>query len=71
MLERCITFRRTFDDQHKAGELLFEEGVVNINLPSSKHGDKGRGQVMVAFIVRWRSRKMNNKLLRASQVLIV
>lgn len=36
MLERCITFRRTFDDQHKAGELLFEEGVVNINFPSSK-----------------------------------
>lgn len=48
MLEHYVTFRKFFDEKHKAGEILFQ-GVVNIyNMSFAKHNDRGRSHAMMA-----------------------
>lgn len=38
---------RIFDEKHKAGEILFQDGAVSINdLLFSKNNDEGKSQVM-------------------------
>lgn len=49
-LEQCVTFKIIFYEKHKAGEVLFQEGVVRISdLSIPKQGDKGKGQEMMAL----------------------
>lgn len=47
MLEQCSTFRKTFDEKHKAKEILFQEGgIVRTNeFPFPKH-HRDKGKVM-------------------------
>lgn len=45
MLEKCIIFRGIFNEKHKVGEILFQEGAININdLQFPKHSDKGKAK---------------------------
>lgn len=47
-MDQCFTFIKILDEKHKAGEILFQGGAVNINeLPFSKHNDRGKGHMMM------------------------
>lgn len=47
-LEQCVTSRGIFYEKHKAGQILFQEGVINIkNLLFLKHSDKVKGHVIM------------------------
>lgn len=50
MLGQCATFRKIFDEKHKVGDILFQEGrVANINeLPFPEHQGRGKIQEMMA-----------------------
>lgn len=45
MLEQYVTFRRIFDEKHKAGEILPQERAVSIyDIPFSKHNEKTKAR---------------------------
>lgn len=53
MLDQCVTFKKIFNEKDKAAEFLFQGGALSINkLPSLKHHEKGKSQVMMTSHVQ-------------------
>lgn len=60
-----------FDEKHKACEILFHKGAVNIkDLPFFKHNGRGKVHAMMASHLTWRLKEISRRHLRTSQVLI-
>lgn len=49
--EAYVTFRKIFNENHKAGEIKSQEGAINIsNHPFPKHNDRGKAHgIMVSL----------------------